>query len=149
MKKILKWVGIVFVVLIIIGIFAGGNQSTTKKTEPAQKTPAAEAEPTLAEPMQITADDLADAFDENQVAAESEWGGKYVEFSAEISNITDTGISFHNVASKEFSLTQIGCRVKDKESLLPLKNGQVVKVRGTVGKQTVGVIDIKDCQVIQ
>ena len=31
--------------------------------------------------------------------------------------------------------------------IMTLKNGQTVTVRGTVGKQTIGVIDVNDCSV--
>lgn len=99
--------------------------------------------------MVITARQLADDFDANQVSAESKWGEKLVEFSAKISNITDNGLSFGNVASKDFSMAQINCRVTDKQQLMPLKNGQTVKVRGIIGKQTIGVIDMTNCEVVQ
>lgn len=99
--------------------------------------------------MKITVRELADDFDANQVAAEDKWNGKLVEFSAEISNITDSGLSFSNVASKQFSLAQISCRIKDKSQLLPLKNGETVTVQGRVGTQTIGVIDVSDCVVVQ
>lgn len=32
MKKILKWVGIIVVVIIVIGIFSGGSKTNTSKT---------------------------------------------------------------------------------------------------------------------
>lgn len=77
------------------------------------------------------------------------WGGKYVEFSANVTNITDSGLSFTNIASKDFSLAQISCLIKDKQQVLSLKNGQTVTVRGVVGKQTIGVIDVSDCEVVK
>ena len=148
MKKILKWLGIGFVVLIVIGIAAGtgksGNNQTSSSNGANQKQ-----EPQVQEPTVIKAQELADDFDANQVAAENKWKGKLVQFSAKITNITDSGLSFANVASKQFSMTQIGCRVADKQQLLPLKNGETVTVKGTVGSQTVGVIDISACSVVQ
>jgi hypothetical protein len=100
-------------------------------------------------PQKIKASELADDFDANQVAAEAKWKGKLVEFSSEITNITDSGLSFAKASSKDFSFTQIGCRISDKQQLLSVKNGQVVTVRGTVGDQTMGVIDISDCSIVQ
>lgn len=136
-------------VLLVIGMFGAtsgekGKKSTTTQTSTGNQTK--EATPT---PMKITASELADDFDSNQVAAENKWKDKLVEFSAEISNITDTGISFYKVATKEFSMTQISCKVNDKQQLLPLKNGQTITVRGVIGTQTIGVIDIRDCEVVQ
>lgn len=142
MKKLLKWGLIGFVALIVIGALSGSGDS-----KPASTT-SNTAEEEVREPMIIEVEALGDAFDENQVAAETEWKGKYVQFSAEISNITETGISFQNVATKEFSLTQISCKIKDKNQLLSLKNGQMATVRGVVGAQFVGVIEVKECEVL-
>lgn len=151
MKKILKWGGIVFIGLIVIGVIASlgksGNStqtsgSTNNTSQQEQQAPAKEAE-------QVTAAEIADDFDGNQVAAESKWNGKYVQFTAVVSNITDSGLSFTDIGSKEFSLTQISCKVNDKQSLLSLKNGESVTVKGTIGKQTIGVIDMTDCEVVR
>ena len=101
------------------------------------------------EPEIIEASTLVDAFDANQVAAESEWKGKYVQFSAEITNITDSGLSFSKAATKEFSLAQISCKIKDKQQLLSVTNGETVTVKGTVGEQTIGVIDFSDCEIVK
>lgn len=147
MKKLLKWIAIIFIVLIIIGVVSGsgksGNNQKTVSNENTQK------EKQVEEPTKITARELADDFESNQVAAENKWKDKLVEFSAVITNITDSGLSFSNVTSKEFSLTQISCRIKDKQQLLPLKKEQSVTVRGVVGDQTIGVIDVSDCSVVQ
>lgn len=146
-------------VLFIIGIVGaiGGSgsknssQSTTSGNQNSNQPTSNGSNEVKATPMpeKISARDLADDFDTNQVAAKDKWGDKFVEFSAQISNITDSGISFYNVASKQFSATQISCRIKDKQQLLPLKNGQTVTVRGTVGNQTFGVIDVNSCEVVQ
>lgn len=133
--------GILVIVLITIIANSGNKNSGNKVTANTPKVA-----PT---PMIITARQLADDFDANQISAESKWGEKLVEFSAKISNITDSGLSFFNIASKDFSMVQISCQIKDKEQLMPLKNGETVKVRGIVGKQTIGVIDLSDCEVIQ
>ena len=139
-KRILLVIGGIILLLIIFGS-KGGNKSQ-QASPSATPTPAPAA-------MQITAKQLADDFDANQVAAEANWEGKLVEFNAEITNITDTGISFNNIASKQFSLAQISCAVTDKEQLMSLKNGQMVTVQGVVGKQAIGVIDVRDCKVIK
>lgn len=134
----------IILALILIGIIGGakgGDKSSQQGSSPSP-TPALVAE-------KINARQLADDFDENQVAAEAKWDGKLVEFSAKVTNITDSGLSFSDVASKDFSLAQISCRIKDKQQLLALKNGQIVTVRGIVGKQTIGVIDVNDCEVVK
>ena len=134
-------------VIGIVGAVVGssGSKTSTETTQVSSQ----QGQKQVQEPMKTTAREIADAFDANQVAAEKEWGGKYVEFSATVSNITDSGLSFSSVASKEFSMAQISCRIKDKNQLLSLKNGQSVTVRGVVGSQTIGVIDVDDCEVVK
>lgn len=137
-------------ILFVIGIFgaAGGSGKKEEGSQPTTKNEEAKATPAQ-EPIEIKVTELADDFDANQVAAENKWDGKLVEFSAKISNISDSGLGFYNVASKQFSMTQISCKIIDKNQILPLKNGQMVTVRGIVGKQTIGVIDISQCEVIK
>jgi len=147
MKKVFKWLGIGFIVIIVIVIISGAGKSKNNQDSKPSGTNSKQEQ--TQEPTKINATVLADEFDENQVAAENKWNGKLVEFIAEITNITDYGLSFANVASKEFSMAQISCKVIDKQQLLPLKNGQTITVRGVVGKQTLGVIDVSNCEVVQ
>ncbi len=142
MKKFLKIVGFIILGLIVIGIVGGSGKGGSKTSSSSSPTPAPVAE-------KISVDKLADDFDANQVAAEATWKGKLVEFSAKVTNITDSGISFANIGSKDFSLVQISCRIKDKQQLLTIKNGQTVTVQGIVGKQTIGVIDVSDCEIVK
>lgn len=142
MKKFFKWVLIVIIGMIVIGVIAGSGKGGNKTSQSSSPTPVPVAE-------KVSARQLADDFDENQVAAEDKWNGKLIEFSAKVTNITDSGLSFSDVASKDFSLAQISCKIKDKQQLLTLKNGQNVTVRGVVGKQTIGVIDLSDCEVVK
>lgn len=142
--KIVTGIIVVIVVLGVIGA-AGGSKTDTSTPNTSQTQ-----EPTKAvEATKISVTELADDFDSNQVAAEKKWNGKLVEFSAVVSNITDSGLSFTNIGSKQFSLTQISCNVSDKQSLLSLKNGESVTVKGTIGKQTIGVIGMTDCEVVK
>ena len=147
MKKVFKWLGIGFVVLIVIGMISSAGKSGS--SQKSGSTGTTQEKQQVQEPTVIKASELADDFDANQVAAENKWKGKLVQFSAEITNITETGLSFSKAASKQFSMAQISCRVTDKQQLLSLKNGQTVTVKGVVGGQTIGVIDVSDCSVVQ
>ena len=143
MKKFLKWGGIALIVIIVIAAFSGGSKSNNTSSSEKQ------AQEQTKTPEMVTAQQIADDFDGNQVAAEKNWNGKYVQFTATISNITDSGLSFTNIGSKQFSMAQISCRVKDTQQLLSLKNSESVTVKGVVGKQTIGVIDMSDCEVVK
>src|ERR1035437_2606407 len=142
--KIITGVIVVIVVLVVIGATGGSKTNTSTPNTNQTQGPTK-----IVEATKISVTELADDFDSNQVAAEKKWGGKFVEFSAEITNITDSGLSFSKVASKEFSMTQISCGIKDKNQLLTLKNGETATVRGIVGKQTIGVIDLSNCEVVE
>lgn len=137
---------IAIIVIAIIGNISSENKNSSSSITNNNGKNEIKITPT---PMVITAKQLADDFDANQVSAEANWDGKLVEFSAKITNITDYGLSFSDVASKDFSMVQISCRVLDKQQLMSLKNGQTVKVKGIVGKQTIGVIDVSNCEVVQ
>ncbi len=149
MKKLLKIVGIVIVVIIVLGVISSMGKSGNQQAGSSNGGQTGGQEAPKQEPMKITAQELADDFDSNQVAAENKWKGKLVEFKAEVSNITDSGLSFTKLGSKQFSLTQVSCRISDKNQLLSLKNGQFVTARGIIGGQTIGVIDMSQCEVVQ
>lgn len=147
-----------FIVIILVMSFFSAVGSTkndmggsvnTQSTKPEQETKAQAAPTAIPTPIVLNAREFADEFDDNQVAAETKWKNKLIEFSAQISNITDSGISFYNVASKEFSGTQILCRVQNKDQVMSVKNGQTITVRGVVGDQTIGIIGINDCIVVK
>ena len=130
------------ILVAIIGSALGGSKNTTQPNS-------AEAPKTAQTAEKVTAAQIADDFDANQVAAEKKWGGKYVEFTAPVTNITETGIAFSNVGTKEFSMTQISCNTTDKNVLASLTNGQQATVRGTVGKQDFGVVGMNGCTVVK
>jgi len=143
----------IILILVVIGIIGSSGSkkesSDAKLADSKTEVNTNNVQPTEVLPEKVNVKEFVDEFEENQVAAEAKWSGKLIEFSAKISNITDSGLSFQNVASKEFSLAQISCRIEDKQQLLPLKNGQMVIVSGIVGDQTIGVIDIGKCKVIK
>lgn len=149
MKKLLKIAGIIVVVIIVLGVISSMGKSGDQQTGSSNNGQTEAQEAPKQEAMKITGQELADDFDANQVAAENKWKGKLVEFKAEITNITDSGLSFTKLGSKQFSLTQVSCRIQDKNQLLSLKNGQYVIVQGVIGGQTIGVIDMSQCKVVE
>ncbi|MBW4061576.1 hypothetical protein HJC99_03350 [Candidatus Saccharibacteria bacterium] len=131
-------------VLIVIGVIASAAGGSKKA---ATSGTGGTAQPQTATVVDVKA--FGDEFDANQVAAENKYKNKLVQFTAPISNITDTGLSFQNVTSKEFSTTQISCNISDKNSVLSLKNGESATVKGTVTGQTIGVIELNDCSIVK
>jgi hypothetical protein len=148
-------------VMAVIGLIAGicgalgglSSAPTATTTAPAMATAtdngADDSAPApAATPTTISATRMGDDFERNQVAAEKKWGGQYVQFTATVTNINSSGVSFGNVTS-QFSFTQISCHVKDENAVLDLAKGQPATVRGIVGgDQLLGVISLDECEVV-
>ncbi len=93
-------------------------------------------------------------FDENQLAAEKKYKDKLIQTTGWISNITEglLGEKYIQIEPTNDSFyigTWIDCYVKDENQLLSLKNGQQVTFKGMVDDQDFGIIDIKDCEIVQ
>lgn len=124
---------------------AAGASSGTQQRSAAASAPTATQKTT---PTIIQVKQMGDDFEANQVAAEKKWGGKYIRFTAPVSNINSSGISFQDVTS-DFSLTQVSCDVEDESAVLSLVKGKPATVQGIVGDdQLLGVITLDECQVV-
>lgn len=139
-------------ILGIIGAFGGlGSIPSTPAsttTYASGSSDAATPAPPPATPTVISATQMGDDFESNQIAAEKKWGGLYVQFTSTVTNINSSGVSFGKVTS-QFSFTQISCRVKDENSVLSLAKGKPATVRGVVdGDQMLGVITLNDCEIV-
>jgi hypothetical protein len=123
---------------------AGPSSGTQQRAAP----PSAPPSPQQTTPTVIQVKQMGDDFEANQVAAEKKWGGKYVQFTAEVSNINSAGITFGDVTSK-FSFTQVSCDLEDENAVLSLAKGKPATVRGIVDDdQLLGVIGLNQCQVV-
>ena len=129
--------------LIVIGTISASGGSK-KADDATAKTTAPDKTATV-----VDVKAFGDEFEANQVAAEAKYKEKYVQMTAPITNITDSGLSFQNVTTKQFSMTQISCNISDKNKVLSLKNGETVTFKGKVTDQTIGVISLTDCEVIK
>ncbi len=86
MKKILKWVAIVFVGLIIIGFIFGDDDTSVAATSETVTADVAESA------IPVTAAELYNAYDSNEVAADKQFKGKLLEITGTIESI-NSGIS--------------------------------------------------------
>lgn len=90
-------------------------------------------------------------FDQNQLRAEQKYKGKFIEISAIIKNISEdiSGspfLSLEPVGNKMFGTT-IKCVFKDKSALTSVENGNTVTVEGTVANQSLGIIQLDNCNL--
>ncbi|WP_201604217.1 OB-fold protein [Psychrobacter immobilis] len=84
MKKIVKWIVIILVVLFVIGlIFSGDDEGSVSSTTDTVSTETA---------IPVTATELYNAYDSNEVGADKQYKGKLLQISGTIESI-DSGIS--------------------------------------------------------
>jgi tRNA_anti-like len=156
-KKIIIGVIIFFVIVGIIGAAGSSDKSgtTSNQTNNTQNTnnKVEEEQPQTVMDV-VTADFIAD-FDKNQLAAEEKYKGKIIKFAAKVKNISEDVmgnpfLSLVPVDSDQYYFgTSVQCIFEDKSALTSLENGQTVTVQGTADVQTLGIIGVKKCQVVQ
>lgn len=101
------------------------------------------------QPEVIKVKTLGDAFEANKLAAEREWGGRFVQFTAKVGNINELGVTFTDVTTK-YSFTQISCALTDESQALKLTKDKPATVRGVIGEdQFLGVISLTNCEVVK
>ena len=136
---ILKWVGIAFVVLIVIGALGGGgdkNKSTIQtennsNDESNMENVIAETETeggTVENPEEqekeqkeieyipVTATELSDALSNNAMKAQNDYKDKYLEITGKLGNIDSDGKYINIDSDKDFDLTGIQCYIKCKRT---------------------------------
>lgn len=86
MKKVLKWIGIVFLGLLILGWIIDATKSPEKKAAQAAER-AEKTEQEIAALPTLTANNLAAAYDENTVAADQKFKGKKYKVSGTVVSI--------------------------------------------------------------
>jgi len=148
MKKTIKGIGIGFIVLFVLSLIMSSGDSD--KSEPNRN---ASSKTVQLETITVDVHEFINAFDKNQLAAEQQYEGTRVQFTAYIKNISEglTGNPYLtlNPASDEYYFgTYIKCSFDDESELLSLVNGQSIVVEGTVSSQTLGIISLKDCQAV-
>lgn len=162
MKKAGKGCLIIIAVLFVLGLIgAAGSKkggSTTSTTPAATGTTAnsqPSAAPTAMTYEKVTAKTMTDDFDKNKLSADDKYKNKNVEFSAKVKNISEDimGSPFLSLepptADQYYFGTTLKCTFQDKEVLKTLENGKTYTVRGTVNGMSVGIIDVKDCSIVQ
>ena len=104
--------------------------------------------------IKVNTQEFIAEFDKNQLAAEEKYKGKLIEFSAYIDNISEDilgspFLSLKPTNTEYYFDTSIQCFFADKSELISLQNGQKVTVQGKVDTQSLGIIVIKECKVIE
>jgi hypothetical protein len=142
--KILSGI-IVIVVIAAINSAVGRNKNAPNPTAP--NTPGATSTP--APVINVTAPDLAKAYEDNEVNADKNYKNKTVLISGKVSDIGVVLDQTYVVlsAEKEFAVTQVQCFFQDKpeiDKVATLKKGDNVKIQGVVEGKSMNV-SVRKC----
>lgn len=150
-SSVLKWVGIVFVALIVISAIGGGgdkkesatqtasgsnnetNTSETNNTDNKSESEEEQEEQKEIEYISVTATELSDALANNAMKAENDYKGKYLEVSGTLGNIDSSGKYIGIDSDKDFDFTNIQCYLKtdeQKEIIMEMSKGDTITVKG-------------------
>lgn len=145
---------IILVVIIGVASSGGSSQSTSSNSGSGSSTAQEQQAQTIAYEKTDTKA-MIEAFDNNQLAAEKQYKDKYVEITAQIKNISEdiVGTSFLSLepvnAGDFYVGTTIKCSFKNSDDLLTVKNGQKVTLNGKVKEQSLGIISIDECKIVE
>jgi len=157
MKKLLMWVVIGLVGLIVlVAIFGGEEKSkaasrsadSTESTSEGKAKPKEESEP----PMQVTADELLNAYKENEVAANQKYKGKRLMVKARIDSIA-AGIGdapflvLKAGGQYEFLLPQAHLASGEEAAAASLKKGQQITLLCVGRSEVAGAPMLGDCRI--
>ena len=116
----------------------------------ATPTPTSVPTPTPA-PIVVSAEELYQAYDNNEVAAKAEYEGKTALITGSVSSITEAGSKYDVKLSTDeiFSITEIVCKVDKSQvaSVIELSEGQYITVLGRIKGKSIIDIVVEDCSV--
>ena len=148
LKKILMWVGIVFVVLVVIGIFAGGKESSnaTSAESTSEQTVQEEA------PIQVKASELLNAYKNNEIAANQQFKDKSLLVTAIVESIEADLMDEPYLVLKagdqfEFNKPQAHLAKSDANKAATLNKGQQIVLRCIGNSEIGGTPMLKDCVI--
>ena len=151
-----KILTIIIIIIVIGAIKASGSSSIDENTSDSISSPAETEQ--VEEQMSYEEVDMVafiSEFDNNQLAAEDKYKDKNIKLTAKISNISEDimgnpFLSLEPINGGDYYMgTHIQCIFEDKSSLMNVANGQVVTVQGVASEQTLGIIGIDNCQIVE
>lgn len=149
--KILSGIIILFLISAIGAVLGGGDNedNTIAEADSSEVSQIEDVKEELVPEIIISAPELVNAYESNEVKANKEYGGKVVEVSGEISDISIMlGKTFVILSSgQDFSLSDVQCFFDDEVEISKIENlskGQQLTVVGTVDGKSMN-IGINNC----
>ncbi|WP_151965015.1 OB-fold protein [Acinetobacter soli] len=149
MKKFLKWVIIIFIILIVIGVIFGKDEASKSDNSPTKNNDqTASVEPAI----EVTADQLLNAYKNNEVAANQQFKGKKLLVSATIDSIQaglgdEPYLSLRAGGEMEFNRPQAHLADSEQSKAATLNKGQKVKLLCVGNSEIAGSPMLADCVI--
>lgn len=153
MKKAFKWILIVIVVLFVIGLVAGNDDTETEASQNIKSSEnnvvaEQEAEPVTATP--VNASDLFADYDSNEVAADKKYKGQLLEVSGTVSSI-DSGLGDSAMVQLETSNQFMHVTAKGNDEFTSaaasLTKGQKITMICEGDGEVIGMPMLSDCVI--
>lgn len=142
--KVLKWVGGILLVLIVIGIVAGPDDQATQSAEAAPQD--------VASLPEVTARDIAAAYNENTVAADMRFKDKQFKVSGTVTDINTDFMGDPYITMRggvnEFMEPQFGFDKSALQQLAGIKKGMKVTLRCTGSGDVAKTPMSTDCSIL-
>lgn len=154
MKKAIKWILIIFIALMVIGlIFGGDDQSDNDMPDTAYNSEEIQSSQPGAQgsiAVEVLAEDLYKAYENNEVAADKAYKGKILAVSGTVagieSGLTDAAI-VQLKTSNEFM--PISAQGKDEftNKAATLSKGDEIKITCKGAGEVAGFVQLEDCVI--
>lgn len=148
MKKhpILTGLGIL-IIIIIIASAGGSNEKATSVSHTSTKQEA------KTEALVVSPETLRQAYKANEVNADNQYKGKFVEMSGTVDTIgkdiiDEAYITFETPEQYAFDKVQCMFKSTQEAPLGTLTKGQQVTVQGTVSGVTIGSVIVRNCTLL-
>lgn len=145
MKKLLKWIAIIIVVLFVIGLIFGTDEtSTTGTSDTANATEV--QEPTI----DTTAENIFNAYEKNEVAADQEYKGRNIRVTGTIDSINSgigDGANVLLQTSNQFSSVTTSGDDNFTNAAATLSKGQQITMTCVGEGEVIGTPMLGDCVI--
>lgn len=150
---VLAFIFLYVFLLVLSSAINGTDDTTTTGSGDSSVSSLQKSEPEI-EYIEVTANDLWNAFDDNEVAAEEKYNGKPVKVTGVISEINSAGtLTSANILLKAdgafLGCVQCNFNSSNAKALANLQKGQSVTITGTCGKLSITNIMISGCKVVE
>jgi len=148
MKKIIY----IIVGIIVVGAlvyYFGGLSGEKSETTPDGTTPEEN------EVIEVSTEEIIAAFDQNKSEAEKTYEGKFIKFTAFVEYIGtqelmgSSSLLLKPTTEENYLGTSIQCEFNNDSQISGIEIGQDVTLSGEVEKENLGIIFVKDCQIVQ